>query len=167
MEQLHVTVGLPWWGTILTVTLIGRIIAIPFMKKNNINATGMAEIQPQLTKYMEQLKVAKREGNVVEQGKAQTRITTLFSEKGVHPLKALPSAGVQMITGIVIFFAIRKMTMVPVESMTTGGIFTFPDLTVADPTYALPVVAVLATLASAKVSMDTLFLASRLLINVC
>jgi YidC/Oxa1 family membrane protein insertase len=151
MEHLHVTVGLPWWGTILGITLIGRLIAIPFMRKNNINATGMAEIQPQLTKYMESLKAAKRTGDIVEQGNMQTRITTLLKEKDVHPLRSLPSAGIQMLTGIMIFLAIRKMCLVPVASMATGGILTFPDLTVPDPTYILPAVAVVATIGSARV----------------
>lgn len=151
MEHLHVTIGLPWWGTILGITLIGRLIAIPFMRKNNINATGMAEIQPQLTKYMESLKAAKRSGDIIGQGKMQTRITTLLREKDVHPLRSLPSAGIQMLTGIMIFLAIRKMCLVPVPSMTVGGALTFHDLTVPDPIYILPVVAVVATMGSARV----------------
>lgn len=100
---------------------------------------------------MDGLKAAKRDGDIVEQGKMQTRITTLFKEKDVHPLRSLPSAGVQMFTGIIIFFAIRKMCMAPVPSMTTGGMLTFSDLTVADPTYILPVVALIATVGSARV----------------
>lgn len=154
MEHLHVTVGLPWWGAILGITLIGRLVAIPFMRKNNINATGMAEIQPQLTKYMESLKAAKRSGDIIEQGKIQTRITTLLKERDVHPLRSLPSAGIQMLAGIMIFLAIRKMCLVPVPSMMAGGILTFPDLTIPDPTYILPAAAVVATVGSARVCIS-------------
>ena len=38
------------------------------------------------------------------------------------------------------FMGLRGMTNVPVESMRTGGIFWFTDLTVVDPYYLLPVI---------------------------
>jgi YidC/Oxa1 family membrane protein insertase len=38
------------------------------------------------------------------------------------------------------FIAIRKMCNLPVESFTTGGALWFNDLTIADPTYILPII---------------------------
>lgn len=37
-----------------------------------------------------------------------------------------------------VFTGLREMTGLPVESMKTGGILWFPDLTIPDPIYALP-----------------------------
>lgn len=38
------------------------------------------------------------------------------------------------------FIALRKMAYLPVPSMQTGGLLWFPDLTLGDPFYILPVV---------------------------
>ncbi|KAF8312348.1 hypothetical protein DL93DRAFT_2229076 [Clavulina sp. PMI_390] len=153
LEQFHVTFGMPWWASILTVTVIGRLIAIPFMKMTHVNAQGMQRIHPTLTKYMEALKVAKRNGDAVEQGRNQQRIQTLFKESGVHPLKSLPPVIVQASTGMFIFFALRKMAILPMESLKTGGLWTWTDLTAPDPTYILPAVALAATIGAAR-TMD-------------
>lgn len=37
------------------------------------------------------------------------------------------------------FFGLRGMAELPVESLRTGGILWFSDLTIPDPTYILPV----------------------------
>lgn len=40
------------------------------------------------------------------------------------------------------FIAIRQMANLPVESMKTGGLAWFPDLTISDPYYVLPLMTV-------------------------
>jgi YidC/Oxa1 family membrane protein insertase len=45
------------------------------------------------------------------------------------------------------FLGIKRMCNLPVESMTTGGILWFHDLTVADPTFILPTLSLLSILA--------------------
>ena len=52
-----------------------------------------------------------------------------------------------------VYQAIRKMSLLPVESMKTGGIFWFTDLTVVDPTYLLPAAASLSILAMFEVTI--------------
>lgn len=39
-----------------------------------------------------------------------------------------------------VFVGIRQMANLPVESMATGGIAWFTDLTIPDPYYALPLI---------------------------
>ena len=50
-----------------------------------------------------------------------------------------------------VFVGLRSMANLPVESMTTGGIFWFTDLTVTDPFYALPVLTMTTLLATIEV----------------
>ncbi|CAI7997800.1 Mitochondrial inner membrane protein OXA1L [Geodia barretti] len=53
------------------------------------------------------------------------------------------------------FIAIRRMAAVPVESMKTGGVFWFTDLTVPDPYYVLPVLACGSFVASIELGGET------------
>ena len=53
------------------------------------------------------------------------------------------------------FLASSKMAWAPVESMKTGGALWFPDLTVADPTYLLPVITALTLGVIIEVSIDS------------
>lgn len=56
------------------------------------------------------------------------------------------------------FYAIRKMCNLPVDSMTTGGMLWFNDLTICDPFYLLPIMASLSILLVAMVSIIMIFL---------
>ena len=47
--------------------------------------------------------------------------------------------------------AIREMASVPIESMKTGGMLWFSDLTVPDPYYVLPVLSCLSFMATIEV----------------
>ena len=50
-----------------------------------------------------------------------------------------------------VFFGLRKMAYLPVESLRTGGILWFTDLTVPDPFYALPLMTMASLLATLEV----------------
>jgi len=55
-----------------------------------------------------------------------------------------------------VFFGLRKMAYLPVESLTTGGILWFTDLTVPDPYYALPLMTMASLLATLEVWFNTI-----------
>ena len=55
-----------------------------------------------------------------------------------HPAKTLLPIGFQACFFTSMFFGMRGMCSAPVESLTTGGLLWFPDLTLADPFCALP-----------------------------
>jgi len=52
-----------------------------------------------------------------------------------------------------VFVGIRQMANLPVESMKTGGLFWFKDLTVSDPCFALPVMTMALLYATIEVSV--------------
>ena len=58
---------------------------------------------------------------------------------------------VQLPVFISFFIALRKMATLPIESMQTGGLLWFNDLTAYDPYYVLPVVVSLSMLATIEV----------------
>ena len=68
----------------------------------------------------------------------------------------------QMPIFLSVFIGIRHMTNVPVESMTTGGILWFTDLTVTDPYFALPLITVATLLATLEVTFESLFFSASM-----
>ena len=58
------------------------------------------------------------------------------------------------------FIGLRKMAQLPVESMATGGLGWFTDLTVYDPYFVLPVISALTMLVTIEVgscSVNSMF----------
>ncbi|CAG7785148.1 unnamed protein product [Allacma fusca] len=67
-------------------------------------------------------------------------MTSFMSEKGLNPLKQLMVPMAMAPIFVSCFFGLRKMANLPVESMKTGGMLWFTDLTVCDPYYILPLI---------------------------
>ena len=63
------------------------------------------------------------------------------------------------------FFALRGMAYAPLESLKTGGLFWFTDLTVVDPYYALPILACVSFLINIEVWPHSLSINYYLIIN--
>ena len=59
-------------------------------------------------------------------------------EKDISPFRSMLVPLVQAPIFMSMFFGLRGMTNVPVESMRLGGLWWFTDLTVPDPFYLLP-----------------------------
>lgn len=65
-------------------------------------------------------------------------LVNLFREQKLSPFQPLIPMGIQAFTFISFFYALQGMAKLPVESMKTGGLFWFKDLTIPDPYYLLP-----------------------------
>lgn len=66
-------------------------------------------------------------------------LAAFMKEKEVNPIKGLIVPLCQAPIFMSMFFGLRGMTNVPVESMMNGGLFWFKDLVLPDPYYILPV----------------------------
>jgi len=140
-EFSHITLGLPWWSAILCGTVILRAVVFPLMIKTQINAERLRRIQPDLERMQERMRDASNLQNPAFQATITTEMTELFSKNNCHPIKALLSPMIQLPLFISFFFALRGMSYLPIESMKTGGLFWFTDLTLQDPYFILPVLA--------------------------
>lgn len=65
------------------------------------------------------------------------------------------------------FWGLRKMTNLPVESMTTGGILWFENLTISDPYYALPIIIGSTMFLIIEVCNLLKFLFKKIMISFC
>lgn len=140
LELLHMDVGLPWWGAIVTGTVLARILVFPLIVKGQREAAKLNNHMPQITTLTTRMNEAKRSGNRFEFSKAYSDLTLYQKKHDVNPLRGFLVPLVQAPIFISFFVALRQMCYLPVPSLQTGGLWWFADLTVADPYYILPLV---------------------------
>lgn len=139
-EWIHVTSGLPWWSTIALATIAVRVALLPLMVKIQRNNAKLMNINPDVTRIMDNLKAAQSGGDSVATGKYSQEIQALFKKNDCHPMKSMGLPLIQMPVMISFFMAIRSMAEVPVPGLTDEGILWFTNLAEKDPYYILPVV---------------------------
>ncbi|XP_063313200.1 mitochondrial inner membrane protein OXA1L [Pelobates fuscus] len=139
LEFLHVGVGLPWWGAIVTGTVIARVLVFPLMAKGLREAAKLNNHMPQINAFTTRMNEAKQSGNKFEFSKAYSDLTLYQKKHDVNPLRGFLVPLIQAPVFISFFMALRQMSYLPVPSLQTGGLWWFTDLTAADPFYILPV----------------------------
>ena len=152
LEFLHVNAHLPWWVSIVAATIVLRLALFPLTVRMQRSAAKIANINPIAAKIHESMTAYKRIGNKVAEAQEAARLMSLYQQHGVNPLTALfVMPLIQVPIFISFFLAIKGMTNLPLESMKTGGIYWFSDLTVPDPTYVLPLMACLMFISNIEV----------------
>jgi len=140
MEFFHVDVGLPWWQVIGATTVVLRIIVFPIVCIAQKNMVVINNHQPTIQKLQVEQQMATMRGETEKAIFAQKALGAYMSAHNCHPVKALWPIFVQGGFFMSMFFGLRAMTSAPVPTLSTGGLAWFTDLTLADPTYILPVV---------------------------
>uniref|UniRef100_A0A3Q3WNQ8 Membrane insertase YidC/Oxa/ALB C-terminal domain-containing protein n=1 Tax=Mola mola TaxID=94237 RepID=A0A3Q3WNQ8_MOLML len=138
LEFMHLDLGLPWWGAIVTGTVLARMAVFPVIVKGQREAAKLNNVLPEMTKLTTRMNEAKQSGNKFEFGKAYSDLTMFQKKHDVNPLRGFLVPLVQAPVFISFFIALRKMAYLPVPSLQTGGMLWFPDLAAADPFYILP-----------------------------
>ena len=151
LEYIHVHAGLPWWGAIVVSTLVLRAVIFPVVMKVQKNGVIMNNINPEIQKLMKKQREYRQMGNRTLSDRYSHKIWNVYKQHKCNPLKMAVMPLIQLPLFISFFIAIRKMAAVPVESMKTGGILWFEDLTTSDPYYILPVLACGSFVASIEV----------------
>ncbi|KAM9330013.1 mitochondrial inner membrane protein OXA1L [Gastrophryne carolinensis] len=140
LSFLHMDVGLPWWGAIVTGTIIARILVFPLIVKGQREAAKLNNHMPQITALTTRMNEAKQTGNKFDFAKAYADLTAYQKKHDVNPLRGFLVPLVQAPVFISFFVSLRQMAYLPVPSLQTGGLWWFSDLTMADPFYILPMV---------------------------
>ncbi|OCT98018.1 hypothetical protein XELAEV_18010246mg [Xenopus laevis] len=63
LEFLNVDVGLPWWGAIVTGTVLARILVFPLIVKGQREAAKLNNHMPQISSITNRINEAKQSGN--------------------------------------------------------------------------------------------------------
>ncbi|KAJ1657902.1 hypothetical protein IWQ61_002763 [Dispira simplex] len=147
LEMVHVSTGLPWWGTIVVCTLGMRLLILPFAVRTQRNSAKIQNLKPEVDSILAKLKRANETNDTHRKIRLSQELSNVYTKNGCHPASILGLSLIQMPLFLCFFMAIRKMANLPVPQFQTGGISWFTDLTVPDPLYILPVASALSMLA--------------------
>jgi len=139
MENFHIGLELEWWQTIVVSTVLMRLLMFPVVVLAQKNMANMANNSPKMAVIQEKMTDARRRGDMLESAQLGQELQMFMKKKGINPLKNAVPILFQAPVFMSFFFALRGMAYCPVESLTTGGLLWFEDLTVKDPFWALPV----------------------------
>lgn len=137
VQQVHEMAGLPWFAAIASTTLVMRSLLLPIAVKSMKNAAKLAEVQPEMAKIQERLKNAR--GDEEKQAYAN-EMRGFMKKHGVNPIATFLPILAQMPIFMSFFFGLQRMAT-DYPTFVDGGALWFTDLTVADATYGLPVLA--------------------------
>jgi YidC/Oxa1 family membrane protein insertase len=138
LEHVHIYIGTPWW---LSITLSMLIIRVSLLKLyfNAADAAARSQvIAPHMDPLFKQYQTALAQGNRAEAQKVGGDMKTLRRNAGISYLKQF-APFVQVPIGFGTFRLMRGMAYLPVPGLDTGGVLWFPDLTVPDPLFILPI----------------------------
>jgi YidC/Oxa1 family membrane protein insertase len=141
LDSLQATTGMPWWGAIAVTTVVLRLCLFPLSIKFAKTAAKMAKLQPELAEIMKKIQYYVKIGSTELHQKEQMKVAELYRAHNCSPLQMFTLPFLQVPFFMSFFIGLRKMALAPLESMKSGGMFWFTDLTVPDPTYALPLIA--------------------------
>ena len=60
---MHINMGMPWWATIVTGTIIIRLLMFPLVLKAQRNAAKMANVMPEMAMLQSKMTEARQSGD--------------------------------------------------------------------------------------------------------
>ncbi|CAH6723872.1 mitochondrial inner membrane protein Oxa1p [[Candida] jaroonii] len=147
MEYAHVYTGLPWWATIIGVSLSLRFVMFPLYVRATRNAAKVSKIKPELDDIMRGLRNAE---NPQEQAELTRRRQKLSKDNDIHMTHQFLPAVSQIVFGYASYQALTKMARFPVQGFSEQGAYWFQDLSQVDPYLGLQVISAAAFLAMFK-----------------
>uniref|UniRef100_A0A5K3FJS6 Mitochondrial inner membrane protein OXA1L n=1 Tax=Mesocestoides corti TaxID=53468 RepID=A0A5K3FJS6_MESCO len=138
LEVLHVNLDLPWWAAIATTTIVIRLCLIPLIIDQRRKLASYTNVMPKIVALQNRMTKARINSNYIEMMKVSQEMQELMKNNDVNPLNSLRLMVVQVPIFLSVFAGLRGMAQLPVDSLKTGGLGWFVDLTVCDPFYILP-----------------------------
>lgn len=153
IEYMHITADIPYWQSIIVVSLITRFFLIPIAIKSAQNAARLAYIRPMMQKIQDRFKNNPKSHDPIEQKIYQQEIQSIFTKNKVNPLRSIIFPLFQLPIFLSFFMALRDMgTYYP--GYMSGGAYWFMNLSAADATLILPVLNGITFLLMAEVGAD-------------
>ncbi|XP_008325013.1 cytochrome c oxidase assembly protein COX18, mitochondrial [Cynoglossus semilaevis] len=146
--------GMPWWLTIVAATFSARtVITLPIAAYQQVIVSKLQVLQAEISDLSKRLSYeisvrAKQTGWTEKQCRFQFRknlkriVSELYIRENCHPFKTSVLVWVQLPLWISLSLALRNLSMdqsVVHSDLATGGSLWFPDLTIPDSTWILPV----------------------------
>lgn len=154
LEYLHVSLDVPWWGAILIGTIVVRVAMFPLVILSQRNTALMNNNLPEIQTLQLKMTQARQTGNQLEAARYAQEMMVFMKDKGLNPLKNVLVPLAQAPLFVSFFMGLRGMANCPVESLTTGGLWWFMDLTVPDQYFLLPLLTSATMWATIELGVD-------------
>jgi YidC/Oxa1 family membrane protein insertase len=154
LDFLHVEQALPWWGSIVAMTVVFRLVVLPLNIKQMTNALRMQKLQPEMMALQAEMKLSMPAPGSAEQAQYGVRMQDLQRKHGVNVFGTLLGPLAQIPIFLTMFWTLRHMAEA-YPSFHHGGVLWFPDLAVPDATYGLPILTSLSFLAMVELGADS------------
>lgn len=140
IEHTHIWTGMPWWASIVAVGLITRVAMLKPVIGASENAARMTNAKSKTDPLRQKMVAASTEGNQQEAQIVRAQLKEINDAHGIKTWKSILPM-LQIPLGFGCFRVVRAMTSLPVPALATETAGWVKDLTVADPTYILPMIA--------------------------
>lgn len=140
MEYLHVNLGLQWWAAVVLATICIRICVFPLVIIAQRNSAKMHNSMPQMQLLQMKMTEARQTGDALNAARYSQEMMVFMTQKGLSPFKNMIVPLAQAPIFISFFMGLRQMANVPVDSLRSGGMFWFTDLTLPDQFFLLPII---------------------------
>ncbi|KAJ5198941.1 Membrane insertase OXA1/ALB3/YidC [Penicillium cf. griseofulvum] len=140
IEHTHIWTGMPWWASIVAVGLLTRLAMLKPVIGASENAARMTNAKPKSEPLRQRMVAASASGNNQEAQIVRAELQKINAEFGIKTWKSFVPM-LQIPLGFGCFRVVRAMTTLPVPAMTLETAGWIKDLTIADPTYILPMIA--------------------------
>lgn len=155
VEHLHITMGLPWWGSIVGAAVVFRLIMVypALLAQHQSFKSQELRKDPIYNAHHEKFmaSIASSSRNPAEFMQVRMQLKYMEQQHGLKKYAMfLPMLQIPFAFGM--FKLTRAMGTLPVPGLETAGTLWFTDLTVADPLYMLPCVGAFLMYLSVKVS---------------
>ena len=141
--EFFYSLGVPWWLSIVILTVIVRTLLFPLTVKQVKSMRAMQDLRPEMERIRAKYKDNKQ--------KQQEEIMKLYQESGVNPFGSCLPLLVQLPIFITMFYVIKDFGYTHPD-FTSGGILWFQDLSVQDPFYVLPILSAVTMLAASEIT---------------
>lgn len=154
LDYLHTGLDLPWWGSILIATIGMRVMVFPIVIRAQKNMANLLNNSEKMQDFQERMTDARNRGDQLEAMKVGKAMLAFQEQKGINPLKNIWPLVAQGTIFATMVIGLRGLANLPMESMESGGLGWFVNLTVADPYYALPLMTSATTYIMMKLGAD-------------
>ncbi|EGF84433.1 hypothetical protein BATDEDRAFT_34302 [Batrachochytrium dendrobatidis JAM81] len=137
-EYIYVYSGMPWWATIVALTIIVRIIVAPLAIKAQVAGAVLGGLRPKTDPIQKRVTHLRSIGDTAGSQREAQKLFQVYKDNNISPL-SIGWGIIQAPIFISVFMAIKYMAELPVPGFTTGGFGWITNLSTADPTYILPI----------------------------
>lgn len=152
MEMMYNYIHLPWWGSIVAMTVLLRLMIFPLAVKMQRTAAKLAVVNEEAKGLHAVIQQRKMTGDKLGESMAGIEMIKLYQRSGVHPFHMIIFPFAQVPVFLSMLRALYSMAKLPVESMTIGGALWFENLVVPDPYGCLPIFACITFLLNTEVN---------------